>query len=93
MVAGGSAAHRSLFRSPSCSVADAVNDAEEFRATILARQREAEGAMVHGDPRPRSDFRFDVEVVKVSGGMAYTLGFERFNGRSQAVPSSRSLFA
>jgi ketosteroid isomerase-like protein len=27
-----------------------------------------------------SDFRFDVEVVQVSGDMAYTLGFERFNG-------------
>jgi ketosteroid isomerase-like protein len=27
-----------------------------------------------------SDFRFDVETVEVVGDMAYTLGFERFNG-------------
>jgi ketosteroid isomerase-like protein len=27
-----------------------------------------------------SDFRFDVEVLGVSGDMAYTIGFERFNG-------------
>ena len=27
-----------------------------------------------------SRFRLDVEVVEVSGDMAYTLGFERFNG-------------
>jgi ketosteroid isomerase-like protein len=105
---------------------DAVNDVEEFRATMLARQVEAEEAFVHGDPRPRmelwsrrdpvtlfgaigmsesgwdqlsqtfswvvsrfsnvSDFRFDVEVVEVSGDMAYTLGFERFNGSIAGRP-------
>ena len=27
-----------------------------------------------------SDYRFDVELVEVTGDMAYTLGFERFNG-------------
>ena len=36
-----------------------------------------------------SDFHFDVEVVGVDGGMAYTLGFERFNGRSPAARWSR----
>ena len=30
--------------------------------------------------RRRADFRLDVEVVEVSGDMAYTLGCERFNG-------------
>jgi ketosteroid isomerase-like protein len=33
-----------------------------------------------------SDFRFDVEVVDVSGDMAYTLGFERFNGSIAGRP-------
>ena len=33
-----------------------------------------------------SDFRFDVEVVHVSGDMAYTLGFERFNGSIAGRP-------
>ncbi len=27
-----------------------------------------------------TDYRFDVELVEVIGDMAYTLGFERFNG-------------
>jgi len=103
-----------------------VNEVEEFRATMLARQMEAEDAFVHGDPRPRmelwsrrdpvtlfgaigmsesgweqlsqtfswvvsrfsnvSDFRFDVEVVEVSGDMAYTLGFERFTGSIAGRP-------
>jgi hypothetical protein len=98
-----------------------VNEVEEFRATMLAREIEADEAFVHGDPRPRmelwsrhhrvtlfgaigmsesgweqlsqtffswvvsrfskaSRFRLDVEVAEVSGDMAYTLGFERFNG-------------
>lgn len=103
-----------------------MNEAEEFRATMLARQMEAEEAFVHGDPRPRmklwskrdpvtlfgaigmsesgwdqlsqtfswvvsrfsnaSDFRFDVDVVEVSGDMAYTLGVERFNGSIAGRP-------
>jgi ketosteroid isomerase-like protein len=94
-----------------------MNEVEEFRRTILARQAEAEEAFVNGDPQPRmelwsrgdpvtlfgaagmsetgwdqlsrtftwvasrfsevNDYRFDVEVVEVSGDMAYTLGFER----------------
>ena len=33
-----------------------------------------------------SDFRFDVEVVEVIGDMAYTLGFERFNGSIAGRP-------
>ena len=33
-----------------------------------------------------SDFRFEVEVVGVSGDMAYTLGFERFNGSIAGRP-------
>jgi ketosteroid isomerase-like protein len=33
-----------------------------------------------------SDFRFEVEVVQVSGDMAYTLGFERFNGSIAGRP-------
>jgi ketosteroid isomerase-like protein len=103
-----------------------VEEVEDFRATILARQIEGEEAFVHGDPRPRmelwsrrdpvtlfgaigmsesgweqlgrtftwvtsrfssvSDFRFDVEVVEVRGDMAYTLGFERFNGSIAGRP-------
>ena len=100
---------------------------DDFRATILSRQREAEEAFVaHGDAGPRmelwsrrdpvtlygalgisesgwdelsrifpwvasrfsnvSDFRFDVEVVEVSGDMAYTLGFERFNASVRGRP-------
>jgi ketosteroid isomerase-like protein len=98
-----------------------VTELDDFRATILARQTEAEEAfVVRGDAGPRmelwsrrdpvtlfgaigmsescwdelsqtfrwvasqfsdvSDFRFDAEVVDVSGDMAYTLGFERFIG-------------
>lgn len=103
-----------------------MDEVEEFRRTILARQTEAEEAFVHGDPGPRmelwsrrdpvtlfgaigmsesgwdklgetfpwvasrfsnvSDFRFDVEVVGVSGDLAYTLGFERFNGSVAGRP-------
>src|SRR5688572_18377048 len=33
-----------------------------------------------------SDYRFEVEVVEVRGDMAYTLGFERFNGSIQSRP-------
>ena len=33
-----------------------------------------------------SDFRFEVEVVQVIGDMAYTLGFERFNGSIAGRP-------
>jgi ketosteroid isomerase-like protein len=103
-----------------------MTELEEFSATILAHQIEAEAAIVHGDARPRmalwsrrdpvtlfgaigmsesgweqldrtfswvasrfsevSDFRFDVELVQVSGDMAYTLGFERFNGSIAGRP-------
>jgi ketosteroid isomerase-like protein len=104
-----------------------VDEVEEFRATMLARQTEAEEAfVVNADPAPRmelwsrrdpvtlfgaigmsesgwdklseifrwvaarfsnvSDFRFEVEVVEVNGDMAYTLGFERFNGSIAGRP-------
>ena len=33
-----------------------------------------------------SDFHFDVELVGVEGDMAYTLGFERFNGSIASRP-------
>lgn len=33
-----------------------------------------------------SDFRYDVELVEVSGDMAYTLGFERFQGSVAGRP-------
>jgi quercetin dioxygenase-like cupin family protein/ketosteroid isomerase-like protein len=33
-----------------------------------------------------SNFRFDVELVEVSGDMAYTLGFERFDGSIAGRP-------
>jgi ketosteroid isomerase-like protein len=32
------------------------------------------------------DYRFDVELVEVSGDMAYTLGFERFEGSIAGRP-------
>ncbi len=104
-----------------------MSDLDDFRATILSRQAEAEEAfVVQGDAGPRmelwsrrdpvtlygalgiseagwdelsqifpwvasrfsnvSDFRFDIEVVEVSGDMAYTLGFERFNGSVRGRP-------
>lgn len=103
-----------------------MDEVDEFRTTILARQIDAEEAFVHGDPGPRmelwsrrdpvtlfgaigmsesgweklsqtfswvasrfsnvNDFRFDVEVVDVSGDMAYTLGFEPFNGSIAGRP-------
>ena len=96
---------------------------DEFRTQFLARQTEAEEAIIHGELEPRlelwsrrdpvslfgawgpcktgwdevsrifrwvasrfsdpadlrSDFHYDVEVADVSGDMAYTVGFERFN--------------
>ena len=104
-----------------------MNDVDEFRASMLPRQIEAEEAFVRGDPGPRmelwsrrdpvtlfgaagmcqsgweklgetfpwvasrfgevSDFRFDVEEVGVSGDMAYTIGFERFNGSIAGRPA------
>jgi ketosteroid isomerase-like protein len=104
-----------------------VDEVEQFRATMLVRQAEAEEAFVaNADAGPRmelwsrrdpvtlfgaigmsesgwdklaeifpwvaarfsnvSDFRFEVEVVEVSGDMAYMLGFERFNGSIQGRP-------
>lgn len=103
-----------------------VDEVEEFRATMLARQIEAEEAFVHGNPEPRmelwsrrdpltlfgaigmsesgwdqlsqtftwvvsrfaevSDFRIDVELVEVSGDLAYVLWFERFNGSIAGRP-------
>ena len=33
-----------------------------------------------------SDFRFDVEVAGVSGDLAYTVGYERFNGSIDGGP-------
>lgn len=107
-------------------VASAIDEVEEFRSAVLARQIEAETAFVHGDPRPRmklwsrrdpvtlfgaigmnesgweelsqtfawvasrfsnvSNYRFDLELVEVSGDMAYTLGFERFAGSIAGRP-------
>jgi hypothetical protein len=32
-----------------------MNELEEFRSTILARQAEAEAALVQGDPEPRME--------------------------------------
>ena len=105
-----------------------MSDAGEFRA-LLARQAEAERALVHGDPTARmslwsrrdpvslfgagtgevrtgwaqlrrifewvastfsdvSDFRFDVEVVEVSADLAYTVGYERFNGSIDGRPAA-----
>lgn len=104
-----------------------MTDLDDFRTQTLARQTEAEAALVLGDPAPRmelwsrrdpvtvfgaalgecksgweelsgifrwvasmfsdvSDFRFDVEVAEVSGDMAYTVGYERFNGSIEGRP-------
>jgi ketosteroid isomerase-like protein len=104
----------------------AMSDLDDFRSTMLARQVEAEQAMVLGDAGPRmelwsrrdpvtlfgaagmskagwdelsrifpwvasrfsnvSDFRFDIEVADVSGDLAYTIGYERFNGSIDGRP-------
>jgi ketosteroid isomerase-like protein len=104
-----------------------MSELDEFRSKVLARQAEAERAMVLGDPAPRmelwsrrdpvtlfgaatggcktgwdelsrifrwvastfsdvSDFRFDVEAANVSGDLAYTVGYERFNGSIDGRP-------
>jgi ketosteroid isomerase-like protein len=104
-----------------------MSDLDDFRTEILARQTEAEEAIVLGDPAPRmelwsrrdpvtlfgaatgecktgwdelsrifrwvastfsdvSDFSFDVEVADVSGDLAYTVGYERFNGSIDGRP-------
>ncbi len=56
---------------------------------MLARQAEAEEAFVaNSDAGPRMELwsRRGPVVVEVSGDMAYTLGFERFNGSIQRRP-------
>ena len=103
-----------------------MTELDGFRTKMLARQAEAEEAMVHGDAEPRmalwsrrdpvtlfgaagmsesgwgalseifrwiasrfsevSDFRFDVEAAGVDGDMAYSLGYERFNGSIDGRP-------
>ncbi len=105
-----------------------MSELEDFRSITLARQTEAEEAMIHGDPSLRlamwsrhdpvsllgawgpnktgwdelhrtflwvaerlssatyTDFRFDVEVAEVSGDMAYSVGYERFNGSVNGGP-------
>jgi ketosteroid isomerase-like protein len=104
-----------------------VDEVEEFRTTMVARQTDAEEMFVaRADAEPRmklwsrrdpvtlfgargmseagwdkvseifswaaarfsnvSDFRFEFEVVEVVGDMAYTLGFERFNGSIEGRP-------
>ena len=104
-----------------------MSELDDFRTTTLARQAEAEDAMVLGDPTPRmemwsrqdpvtllgaatglcksgwddlsrifrwvastfsevSDFSFDVEVADVSGDLAYSVGYERFNGSIDGRP-------
>ena len=34
-----------------------------------------------------TDFRFEVELIGISGDMAYTLGYERFNGSIRGRPA------
>ena len=103
-----------------------TTEVEEFTASVLARQIEAEEAFHQGDAGPRmalwsrrdpvtlfgaigmsesgweqlsqtfqwvasrfsevTHYRFDLELVQVSGDMAYTLGFERFNGSVAGRP-------
>jgi ketosteroid isomerase-like protein len=103
-----------------------MNEVEEFRRTVLAREADAEEAFHRGDPRPRlelwsrrepvtlfgaigmcesgwdqlsqtfawvssrfskvSNYRFDVELVEISGDLAYVLGFERFEGSVAGRP-------
>jgi ketosteroid isomerase-like protein len=104
-----------------------MSELEDFRTTMLARQAEAEEALVLGDPDPRmelwsrrdpvtlfgamsgacktgwhelsrifrwvastfsdvTDFRYDVEVADVSGDLAYSVGYERFNGSINGRP-------
>ena len=97
-----------------------MSELDDFRNDFLARQTEAEKALVHGDVEPRlklwsrrdpvtlfgalgpcksgwdevsrifrwvatrfsnaRNFRYDIEVADVSGDMAYTVGYERFDG-------------
>lgn len=99
-----------------------MSELDDFRSDFLARQTEAEEALVRGDVEPRlklwtrdnpvslfgalgpcrygwddvkpnfdwiasrfaegpgRNFRYDVEVADVVGDMAYTVGFERFDG-------------
>jgi ketosteroid isomerase-like protein len=98
---------------------------DDFRE-FLAKQTEAEEAIVNGDAGPRmelwsrrdpvtlfgaagmyqsgwdqlgktfdqvaswfsdvTDFRYDVELADVNGDLAYTLGYERFNGSIRGRP-------
>jgi ketosteroid isomerase-like protein len=103
-----------------------MSELDDFRTKMLARQAEAEKAMVLGDAEPRmalwsrrdpvtlfgaagmsesgweelseifrwiasrfsevSNFRFDVETAGVSGDMAYSVGYERFDGSIDGRP-------
>ena len=46
-----------------------MNEANEFRATILARHIEAEEAFVHGDPQPRMDLWSRRDPVTLFGAI------------------------
>src|SRR6185503_11909985 len=46
-----------------------VDEVEDFRATILARQTEAEEAFVQGDPRPRMELWSRQDPVTLFGAI------------------------
>jgi hypothetical protein len=46
-----------------------MSEVEEFRATILAQQIEAEEAFVHGDPRPRTELWSRRDPVTLFGAI------------------------
>ena len=46
-----------------------MNEVEEFRAAMLARQMEAEEAFVQGDPRPRMELWSRRDPVTLFGAI------------------------
>jgi hypothetical protein len=65
-----------------------VDEVEEFRATMLARQIEAEGAFVNGDPGPRMERWSRRDPVTLFGAIGMTeSGWDQLNETFRWVTS------
>ena len=65
-----------------------MDEVADFRATMLARQTEAEEALVHGDPRPRMELWSRREPVTLFGAIGMSeSGWEQLSRTFEWVAS------
>ena len=65
-----------------------MDEVEDFRAMMLARQTEAEEALVHGDPRPRMELWSRREPVTLFGAIGMSeSGWEQLSRTFEWVAS------